>query len=90
MTEKTIALEAPNGMHARPAGELVKLAKSLSPVKLTLCSGGKCANAASMLSLLALGLKSGSAVTVRAEAASAGEESAALESICRFIADIKD
>ena len=90
MTEKTITLEAPNGMHARPAGELVKLAKSLSPVKLTLCSGGKCANAASMLSLLALGLKSGSAVTVRAEAASAGEESEALESICRFIADIKD
>lgn len=90
MTEKTITLEAPNGMHARPAGELVKLAKSLSPVKLTLCSGGKCANAASMLSLLALGLKSGSAVTVRAEAASAGEESAAAESICRFIADIKD
>ena len=43
MTEKTITLEAPNGMHARPAGELVKLAKSLSPVKLTLCSGGKCA-----------------------------------------------
>ena len=90
MTEKTITLEAPNGMHARPAGELVKLAKSLSPVKLTLCSGGTCANAASMLSLLALGLKSGSAVTVRAEAASAGEESAAVESICRFIAGIKD
>ena len=54
-------------MHARPAGELVKLAKSLSPIKLTLCSGGKCANAASMLSLLALGLKSGSVVIVRVE-----------------------
>ena len=99
MTERTIILEATNGMHARPAGELVKLARSLSPVKLSICSGGKCANATSMLSLLALGLKCGSELSVKAEAVTAEEqteavaaekEAAALESICRFIAEIKD
>lgn len=90
MTEKNIILNAPNGMHARPAGELVKLVKSLEGVKLSLDNGVKSVNAASMLSILSLGLKNGSSVTVKAEGTSPDAEAAAVETLCSFIEAIKD
>ncbi|MCQ2136620.1 MAG: HPr family phosphocarrier protein, partial [Bacteroidales bacterium] len=62
MISKIVTISAPNGMHARPAGELVKLVKSLAPVKLTITGESKTVNAASMLSILSLGLKSGSQI----------------------------
>ena len=58
MVTKNVVLTAPNGMHARPATELVKLAKNLDG-KVTLATEVKSVNATSMLGVLSLGLKSG-------------------------------
>lgn len=87
MISKIVTISAPNGMHARPAGELVKLVKSLAPVKLTITGESKTVNAASMLSILSLGLKSGSQIVVNAD----GEgEAEALAKVVSFIEQIAD
>lgn len=86
MVSKTIVLTAPNGMHVRPASELVKLAKSLDG-KVTLATEVKSVSAASMLGILSLGLKSGTSITISAEG---GNEEANLDTIVGFIVNIKD
>ena len=86
MVNKTIVLTAPNGMHARPAGELVKLAKSLDS-KVTLATEVKSISATSMLGILSLGLKSGAEITVSAEG---GNEEANLTAVVDFIAAITE
>lgn len=86
MINKTIVLTAPNGMHARPAGELVKLAKSLDG-KVTLATEVKSVSATSMLGILSLGLKSGAEITVTAEG---GNEEANLTAVVDFIAAITE
>ena len=86
MVTETVVLTAPNGMHARPAGELVKLAKSLDG-KVTLATSVKGVSASSMLGVLSLGIKSGTQITVTADG---GSEQANLRAIVDFIANIKD
>ncbi len=88
MQSAKVLLNAPTGLHARPAGELVKLVKSLegTAVKIGVPSG-RCVNAASMLSLLSLGLKSGTELEISVEG---GDEASALKAVSEFIAAIKD
>jgi phosphocarrier protein HPr len=85
-TRKTI-ITAPHGMHARPAAELVKLVRTLAPSKITISTQEKSANAASMFSIMALGLKNGTEITISAED---GNESAAVQQIADFIANITE
>lgn len=85
VTEKVI-LTAPNGMHARPATELVKLAKSLDG-KVTLATAVKSVSATSMLGVLSLGLKAGTEVTVTADG---GSEQANVSAVVEFIANITE
>lgn len=87
VTAKAI-LSAPTGLHARPAGDLVKLVKSFegSAVKISV-PGGRSVNAASMLSLLSLGLKSGSELEISVDG---GRESEALEAVVSFLESVKD
>lgn len=87
MTSQEIILTAPSGMHARPAGELVKLVKSLAPAKITLSNGVKTVNAASMLSVLSLGLKNGASIQVCADG---GSEEEALAQVVEFIRNITE
>ncbi len=87
MTTERIILTAPNGMHARPAGELVKLVKSFAPAKVTLRTAVKEANAASMLGVLGLGMKNGAEIDVCVDG---GDEAAILASVCEFLLSIKD
>lgn len=86
MISEKIVIAAPNGMHARPAGELVKLAKSLDG-KVTLATEVKSVSASSMLAILSLGLKSGTEITVTADG---GSEEQNLRSVVEFIANIKE
>ncbi len=51
------------GIHARPAGLLVKKAKSF-PAAITVSCGGKKADAAKLMAIMSLGAKKGSEVTV--------------------------
>ena len=86
MLSKKVTLSAPNGMHARPAGELVKLVKSLDG-KIVFATAAKEVNASSMLAVLSLGLKSGTEFEVRADG---GDELGNLDRVTEFIAGIKD
>jgi len=87
MLTKKIILSAPSGLHARPASEFVKLVKDAAPAKVTLSNGVKTVNAASMLSLLGLGLKCGSELEIAVDGA---EESSIMDKLSAFLESIKD
>ena len=82
-TEK-VTISAAEGLHARPAGEFVKLVKSLAPSKVTIGTDVKTVNAGRMLSLLSLGLKCGTEVTLSVDG---GEEDASHSAVVDFIAN---
>lgn len=64
------------GIHARPAGLLVKKAKEFDST-ITIEKGGKSVNASKLMALMGLGVKCGETVTVTAEGSD--EEKAAAE-----------
>ena len=84
MTTGKVTITAPNGMHARPAGELVKLIRGLAPARITLRTAAREASAVSILSLLALGLKHGNREFVGMTVA------AAVRAVTDFIAGIRE
>jgi len=55
------------GIHARPAGMLVKAAKMYADTEITISCNGKSAKAAQLMKLMGLGIKQGSVVTVMAD-----------------------
>ncbi len=55
-----------NGIHARPAGLLVKEAKEISS-KITLSCNGKSSEASKLIAVMSLGAKKGTEVTVSVE-----------------------
>ena len=63
-------IRAENGIHARPAGALVRLAEGLDG-KVTFCVNGKSAPADSIIGILSLGAVKGSILKVSAEGADA-------------------
>ncbi|WP_027437733.1 HPr family phosphocarrier protein [Lachnospira multipara] len=68
------------GIHARPAGLLVKEAKKYDS-KITVVKGEKSAEATKLMALMAMGVKCGDTVTVNVEG---GDEDATLASIKDF------
>lgn len=54
------------GIHARPAGLLVKEAKQFSS-KITLEANGKSADATKLMAIMGLGVKTGAEVIIKAE-----------------------
>lgn len=54
------------GIHARPAGQMVKVAKTFTS-KITLESNGKSVDATKLMNLMSLGVKHGNEVIVKAE-----------------------
>lgn len=64
------------GIHARPAGLLVKKAKEFTSV-IKVTKGEKSAEATKLMALMSLGVKSGETVTVSVEGAD--EDNAATE-----------
>ncbi|UDG79278.1 Phosphocarrier protein HPr [Candidatus Ecksteinia adelgidicola] len=65
MFQKEITITAPNGLHTRPAAQLVKEAKSFMS-DITVSSNGKIASAKSLFKLQALGLTQGTVITIQA------------------------
>lgn len=76
MKEFKYVVTDPEGIHARPAGELVKKCKGYAS-KITMIKDGKAANAAKILAVMSLGVKKGHEVTFQVEGAD--EETAAAE-----------
>lgn len=87
MTTEIVVVTAPNGLHARPVGEIVKIAKSFPDSTVTISSGEKSVKATSILSILSLGLKKGTEVEVRADG---GDEAGAVKTIVKFIQSVTE
>ena len=68
------------GIHARPAGLLVKEAKKYES-KITISKDGKSAEATKLMAVMGLGVKCGQSVEVSVEG---GDEDAAFEGIKAF------
>lgn len=69
------------GIHARPAGQLVKEAKAFTS-KITLEANGKSADAVKLMAVMSLGVKCGTEVIVRAEGE---DEDAAIAKMQEFM-----
>ncbi len=76
----TVVITSSQGLHARPAAELVEAMKGFdSSVKIQV--GEKTADTKSIMSVLALGAKTGSEATVEADGPQADEAMAAAVAI---------
>ncbi|MBO4341453.1 MAG: HPr family phosphocarrier protein [Bacteroidales bacterium] len=87
MVSAKVVLKAPTGLHARPAADLVKLVKGFEGSLVKIASPARSVNAASVLSLLSLGIKCGTELEISVEG---GREQEALEAVISFIESIKD
>lgn len=66
MKEEEVTIVPEEGLHARPAAEFVKTAKSYNS-DVTVIKDGTQANAKSSLNLMSLGAKQGDKLIIRAE-----------------------
>lgn len=82
--ETKIEIKEGDGLHARPASELAALAKTFKS-NITLSFASKKANARSIISVLALGLKKGSIINLKVD----GEDSEeAIQEVVKFFENI--
>lgn len=86
MNSAKVTVHAENGIHARPATELIKLIKESAPTKVTLKADGRSTSGTSMISLLTLGLKKGTELEIIAEG---DNEAAVTERIATFVQELK-
>ena len=82
MKQFTYTITDPVGIHARPAGLLVKAARAFSSA-ITLEAGGRSAGATKLMALMSLGIKQGDAVTVTVEGEDEEQAAAAMEQFFR-------
>ena len=81
MKQFEYAIHDPFGIHARPAGMLVKEAKAFADTVVTITKNGTTVKATQLMKLMSLGVKKGDVVTVAAEGA---DEDAAIIAISNF------
>lgn len=67
MKQFTYTITDPIGLHARPAGLLVKAAKGLDSTVTVAASDGRSAEATRLIALMIMGVKSGETVSVTIE-----------------------
>jgi phosphocarrier protein HPr len=85
MIRKDYIILAPEGIHARPAAALVKLARGFKAA-VYLIKGEKMVRLNSLLNLLQMGAKGGDTITVSIEGE---DEVVAAEALERFFAELK-
>ena len=78
MKTMTYTIQDELGIHARPAGVLVKEVKKFQS-KITLEGNGKKAEAGKLLAIMGMGIKHGTVVTITAEGPDENEAIAAME-----------
>ena len=81
MKEFTYVITDPEGIHARPAGALVKAAASFSS-KITIGKDGKDVDAKRIFGIMGLAAKQGHEITLKAEGE---DEDAAIEALSTFL-----
>lgn len=86
MVSKSFVFNGPQGLHARPAGALVKKAKEFES-KIEILYNGNSFNAKAITKLLSAGIKCGAEITVTADGS---DEEKALANVVEFIENIVD
>ena len=81
MKEFKYTITDPEGIHARPAGELVKASKEFSS-RITLTKDGKSGDCKKIFSIMALAVKSGNEITMTFEG---DDEEAAFDKVSEFM-----
>lgn len=84
MKKFTYTIKDAQGIHARPAGCLVKLVKGLEGTVVTIEKNGKAVNATKLMMLMGLGIKCGDTVTFTVEG---GDEDAAEQAVLEFMTE---
>ena len=79
MKEFKFTVTDPVGIHARPAGLLVKAIKEHASTVMIENKEGKAADAKKLLALMGLGIKQGDEITVKVEGADEDVAAAAIE-----------
>ena len=79
MKSFTYTIVDPVGIHARPAGLLVKTAKAFSGTEISVTKGDKTVKSTQLMKLMGLGVKTGDSITVEAEGPSEDAAIAAME-----------
>ena len=82
MKEFTYIITDKEGIHARPAGELVKMAKEYVST-ISILKDGKKADAKKVFGLMGLGVKQGMEITVQVEGDDEDAAAAALETFLK-------
>lgn len=67
MKEFTYTITDPLGIHARPAGQVAKLAKGYTDTVITISKNDSVAKASQLMKLMSLAVKQGDAVRITAE-----------------------
>jgi phosphocarrier protein HPr len=83
MAERSVQIVNKNGLHARPAAEIVKLAAKFQS-EVTLVRDGTEVNAKSIMGVMMLAAECGATLMLRAEGSDAD---AALDAIAQLIAN---
>ncbi len=79
MKEFTYTITDPVGIHARPAGLLVKAIKALDSTVTIAKADGKSAAGTKLMALMGLGIKQGDIITVTVEGGNEEASCAAME-----------
>lgn len=79
MKQFTYTITDPVGIHARPAGNLVKAIKELTSAVTIAAPSGKSAAGSKLMALMGLAIKQGDAVTVTVEGPDEARDAQVLE-----------
>ena len=83
MKEFKYVIQDPEGIHARPAGELIKLLKTFESA-VTISKGDQAVDAKRIFGVMSLAAKKGQEITMTVEGA---DEETAFEQIQKFLAE---
>ena len=84
MTQFTHRIQDPEGLHALPAGDIVKMAESF-PCSIILECDGKTADLKKVMQVMSLGLKYNDKITVFCDGDGDAKAAAALKELCEKI-----
>ncbi len=84
MTEFTYRIRDPEGLHALPAGDLVKLAESFS-CSITLDHNGNTVDSKRVMHVMSLGVKWNDSITISCDGEDEVEAAAELKALCERI-----